>query len=90
MDELLKSVKPNKKETIIIAIKGIFELAVYAVIFGVFLGAMLFGDSSISTYTDLENRINIIQKQIDTLNKTNAKLQKDYFELLSIQGDYDN
>lgn len=91
MDELLDGIKPKKSSGFLgIKLSGILELIFYAVTFSVGFSAIVTSDSSIITNSNLEARIEYLKKQIDILNKQNAELQKDYFELLSIQGDYAN
>ncbi|MBZ7984940.1 hypothetical protein AVANS14531_01135 [Campylobacter sp. Cr9] len=89
MQELLEN-NNYKKSKFRIFTKGILEIALYVIIvfFGLF--TILFSKSSIETIMVLDTRIEKLKYQIHELNKTNAQLQKDYFELLSIQGDYDN
>lgn len=89
MQELLEN-NNYKKSKFRIFTKGILEIALYVIIvfFGLF--TILFSKSSIETIMVLDTRIEKLKYQINELNKTNAQLQKDYFELLSIQGDYDN
>ncbi|MBZ7986631.1 hypothetical protein [Campylobacter canadensis] len=78
--------KESKKGLILQA----FFVIVIAVFFGIYFGLIFFGNSSVEVLQDLNERTNALQNQIYKLNQENAKLQKDYFELLSIQGDYDN
>lgn len=64
----------------------ILELILYAAIGGFFISAVFLSDSSLSTNVILEEKIEAVKEEILKLNKENAQLQKDYFELLSIQG----
>lgn len=89
MQELLEN-NNYKKSHFKIFTKGILEIALYLIILFAGLYAILFSKSSIDTIMVLDTRIEKLKYQINELNKINAQLQKDYFELLSIQGDYDN
>lgn len=89
MQELLDN-HNYKKSNLKIFTKGILEIALYVFILFFGLFAILFSKSSIETTMMLDTKIEKLKNQIYELNKTNAQLQKDYFELLSIQGDYDN
>ncbi|WP_267525397.1 hypothetical protein [Campylobacter sp. MG1] len=66
------------------------ELILYAAIIGFFVSAVFLSDYSLTTNAILENKIENVKKEIVELNRENAELQKAYFELLSIQGNYDN
>lgn len=88
MEELFQK-KPKK------SLSDAFSWSVLGVVFyaGVIISGfyvILFSKSSLETTIMLESKIQELHKQINQLNHTNAQLQKDYFELLSIQGDYDN
>lgn len=78
--------KDSKKGLIL----QVFFVIIIAVFFGIYFGLIFFGNSSVEVLQDLNERTNILQNQIYKLNQENAQLQRDYFELFSIQGDYAN
>jgi uncharacterized protein YlxW (UPF0749 family) len=46
---------------------------------------VLFGDNSIEVYNSLKNKKNYLEKEIIRLQKDNAHLQKEYFELKNLE-----
>ena len=46
---------------------------------------VLFGDNSIEVYNSLTNKKSYLQKEIIRLQKDNAHLQKEYFELKNLE-----
>ncbi|MBL3519126.1 septum formation initiator [Arcobacter lanthieri] len=46
---------------------------------------LLFGDNSIEVYNSLKHRKEYLENEISRLQKTNAYLQKEYFELKNLE-----
>lgn len=46
---------------------------------------LLFGDNSIAVYDSLKGRKNYLENEITRLQKENAYLQKEYFELKNLE-----
>ena len=46
---------------------------------------VLFGDNSLEVYTSLKNKKDYLQSEIKRLQKDNAHLQKEYFELKNLE-----
>jgi len=46
---------------------------------------LLFGDNSIEVYNSLKHRKKYLEDEISRLQKTNAYLQKEYFELKNLE-----
>jgi cell division protein FtsB len=65
----------------------IFSLLVVVVGFGVYVGDMLFGKSSLDVLLNLQSQKQILKQNVDTLKKENAVLQKEYFELKDLDPD---
>ncbi len=59
----------------------IFLLLVVVVGFGIYVGDMLFGRSSLDVLLDLQSEKKILQRSVETFKQENAVLQKEYFEL---------
>jgi cell division protein FtsB len=59
----------------------IFSLLVVVVGFGVYVGDMLFGKSSLDVLLNLQSDKQILEKSVETFKQENAILQKEYFEL---------
>lgn len=56
-------------------------LGILVIIFGVYVGNMLFGKSSLDVLLNLQTQKEYLQKSVIDLKKENARLQKQYFEL---------
>jgi len=63
----------------------IFSLVVIVVGFGIYVGDVLFGKSSLDVLLDLESQKQALELSIDTLKNQNAILQKEYFELRGLE-----
>lgn len=59
----------------------IFSLLVVVVGFGIYVGDMLFGKSSLDVLLDLQSNKQILEKSVESFKQENAILQKEYFEL---------
>ncbi|MCK9257885.1 MAG: septum formation initiator [Sulfurospirillaceae bacterium] len=57
------------------------------VIFGVYIGTILFGSSSLDVLLGLQNDKTLLHERIEALKKENALLQKTYFELRQLDPD---
>ncbi len=72
--------------------KGIFYLVlklsflVFAVIgLGLYVGNLLYGKNSLEVLLTLQDKRELFQNEIKKYKKENAKLQKEYFELLQLE-----
>lgn len=52
----------------------------------IYIGYFFVGERSISYYFDLENQKQVLDEEVSKIQKKNAKLQKEYFELKDIEG----
>lgn len=59
----------------------IFSLLVVVVSFGVYVGDMLFGKSSLDVLLNLQSEKQILERSVENFKNKNAILQKEYFEL---------
>lgn len=63
--------------------------ALFSIAFTVFLayniGLILFGDNSFQVYKSLKHKKEYLQNKIQELQKNNAYLQKEYFELKNLE-----
>ena len=67
-----------------------FRLAILIAIvigFGVYVGDILFGKSSLDVLLDLQSQEEMLQISIEELKQKNALLQKEYFELIELDPD---
>ena len=63
----------------------IFLAALIVIIFGVYVGNILFGKNSLEVLLNLQEERTKLQKEIKRLKRENAALQKDYFELRQLE-----
>jgi cell division protein FtsB len=55
--------------------------------FGIYVGDLLFGKSSLDVLLGLQNDREVLQKDVYNLKEQNAILQKEYFELRDLDPD---
>lgn len=64
-------------------------IAIGSIAFTMFLSyhvsIILFGENSLEVYSDLIDKKNYLQNEITRLQKENANLQKEYFELKNLE-----
>ncbi len=60
-------------------------LVLVVVGFGIYVGDLLFGKSSLEVLLNLQEKKTIFKQEIKKYKKENAALQKDYFELLQLE-----
>lgn len=65
----------------------IFSLVVVVIGFGIYVGDMLFGKSSLDVLLNLQNEKALLEQKVDSLKNKNAILQKEYFELKDLDPD---
>lgn len=65
----------------------IFSLLVVVVGFGIYVGDMLFGKSSLDVLLDLQSNKQILEKSVESFKQENEILQKEYFELKDLDPD---
>ena len=69
--------------------KKFIVIAIGSIAFTMFLSyhvsIILFGDNSLEVYMDLKDKKEFLQSEITRLQKENANLQKEYFELKNLE-----
>jgi len=80
LEEFEEQIDENKSKRAFFYLK-IFSLLVVVIGFGVYVGDILFGKSSLDVLLNLQSEKQILEKSIDTYKTQNAILQKEYFEL---------
>ena len=63
----------------------IFLLVSVVVIFGIYVGDILFGKSSLEVLLDLQDSRDSLKQNVKMIKKRNARLQKEYFELKQLE-----
>ncbi|MBL0687410.1 MAG: septum formation initiator [Sulfurospirillum sp.] len=66
----------------------IFSLFAIVVGFGIYVGDILFGKSSLDVLFELQSEKQILEQNIKVFKQNNAILQKEYFELKNLDPDY--
>jgi hypothetical protein len=61
-----------------------FSLFAIIVLFGVYLGILLYGTNSVEVLFGLQDYENYLHSEVTQLKKENADLQREYFELKEI------
>ncbi|WP_024955488.1 septum formation initiator [Sulfurospirillum arcachonense] len=59
----------------------IFALVAIVTVFGIYVGDMLFGKSSLDVLLNLQSDKQSLEQRVESLKDKNAILQKEYFEL---------
>ena len=77
-------VKESNKDVILGWLKLIF-LVFVIVLFGIYIGNTLFGDSSIEVLLELEDNEDFYKSEIYKLRESNEILQKKFFELKQLE-----
>lgn len=55
------------------------------ILLGIYIGTIFFGTNSLEVYLNLNDYKNELEVRIEDLQKENAKLQKEYFELKQLE-----
>jgi len=80
LEEFEEQIDKRESKSISFYLK-IFSLLVIVVGFGVYVGDMLFGKSSLDVLLNLQSEKQILEKSVNSFKTQNAILQKEYFEL---------
>lgn len=62
-------------------------LGIIVIVFGVYVGNVLFGKNSLDVLLNLQTQKEYLQKNVKNLKEENARLQKQYFELRQLDPD---
>ncbi|MBE0492298.1 MAG: septum formation initiator [Sulfurospirillum sp.] len=89
MSEILEELQQNKKSSIgTLFILKIFAFIFLIVLFGIYVGNLLFGVNSLDVLLNVQNDKENLEKQVLQFKNKNALLQKEYFELKDLDPDY--
>jgi len=64
-----------------LSLKTILITFICILLFGIYMGILLYGENSLSVLSQLEDKKKSLQAQEIALKKKNQKLQKQFFEL---------
>lgn len=76
--------KKNFHELKIFSLIAIVSIAI-TIFLSYHVANVLFGDNSYEVYSSLKNKKEYLQSEIKRLQKDNAHLQKEYFELKNLE-----
>jgi len=68
------------------SLRSLFLIAAGILLFGLYVGVLLFGENSLEVLNGLEREKRQLSTERLRLQRENQKLQKQYFELLQITG----
>jgi len=86
LEEFEGTTHKNKRKEATFYFK-IFTLLVVVIGFGIYVGDMLFGKSSLDVLLDLQSDRSALEQSVERLKNENAILQKEYFELKGLDPD---
>jgi uncharacterized protein YlxW (UPF0749 family) len=72
----------------ILKIIAFIAMVFFTFIFAIYIGELLFGAKSFEAYNELKHKKALLKSEIARLHSENARLQKDYFELKSLQPEF--
>lgn len=84
MSEILKEYEQKSKYSFKKILK-LTAVSVCVVLFGIYVGNILFGKRSLDVMLGLEEQRVRLQEDVEILKKQNAQLQKTYFELKELE-----
>ncbi len=82
--QVLEEFKTPKKKGLYLILKISF-LIVVVIGLGVYVGDLLYGKNSLEVLLNLQDKKTLFKNEIQKYKKENAKLQKEYFELLQLE-----
>jgi len=81
---LEKKRKPSDHTTGL-SLKSVAVTMVIILLFGVYVGILIYGDNSITALDNLKAEKNRLTLEANRLKSENQKLQKEYFELKNLE-----
>ena len=85
LEELDEQIKVNPRGVLFyLKITLLFFVVVF---FGIYVGNLLFGKSSLDVLLNLQSDKEVLEKKVSDLKEQNAILQKEYFELKGLDPD---
>ncbi len=87
MSEVLDEFEEEHKKNERIFYGKILLLVFIVVAFGIYVGDVLFGKSSLEVLLDLQDKRDELKERVRVIKEQNAVLQKEYFELKQLEPD---
>ena len=86
MSEVLDEFEGDSKNSIDRLFYGkILLLVLFVIAFGIYVGDVLFGKSSLEVLLDLQDKKSELIENVKKIKEQNAILQKEYFELKQLE-----
>jgi len=86
-DELFEAIDTSESFTqryLGLSFSKFFILFFLIVLFGIYLGILLYGTNSVEVLLGLQEYQSYLQEEIGELKSENAKLQREYFEMKEV------
>ncbi len=77
----------NPSEWVGFSLKSLLAILTGVVVFVWYVKVLLFGDNSLQALNRLESEKAALAQKVHALQLSNQKLQKEYFELLQLNGE---
>lgn len=65
--------------------KALIYLTILILLFGAYIGILLFGENSVTALVNLQKEKSLLQEESQELQNQNQKFQKEYFELKQLE-----
>ncbi|MFP4332844.1 MAG: hypothetical protein ACLFQJ_06045 [Campylobacterales bacterium] len=85
MSEILRELSRSRDELLGLSFRQTFVIIGIVFALGIYVGGLLFGVNSLEVYMNLDSREASLKEEVEYLRVQNAKLQKDYFELKTLE-----
>lgn len=85
MNQFLRELSRSRDELLGLSFRQTFILIGIVFALGIYVGGLLFGINSLEVYMNLDNKEASLREEVEYLRVQNAKLQKDYFELKTLE-----
>ena len=69
-----------------LSIRVIVVTAVVMILFGIYVGALMYGDNSLTVLNQLKQQKKELLAEASRLKSENQRLQKEFFELKQLEG----
>lgn len=85
MSDLLRDFSRQRDELFGLSLRQLILFIAIVFALGIYVGELLFGTNSLEVYMRLEEKTENLKREVSALQRENARLQKDYFELKTLE-----
>jgi len=82
---LADKAKQRVGEILGLSVRVILVTALVMILFGIYLGALIYGENSLTVLNHLKEQKSALMREAKELKSENQHLQKEYFELKQLQ-----